>query len=186
MRLVVCRCYKLLSSDKKHTHTHTLMEGGLELEDDVFFKDLSKRISLLIMDDDEDSLAHCPSLNLQVYIIHMIKILKFLENLYLFICGLILKAYNSQAIHPARQASSFVNYDQQTSKRESKGTGVFIPRSSNPRRKNARQGGRFTDSGNKFQRPCDQNSRGLTPHMAYSNNNMNPSHHDHSSNLRRF
>lgn len=45
------------------------MEAALELEDDVFFKDLSKQISLLIMDDDEDSLSHCPSVNLQVYIL---------------------------------------------------------------------------------------------------------------------
>ncbi|KAI3469531.1 hypothetical protein Pfo_026194 [Paulownia fortunei] len=131
------------------------MEAALELEDDVFFKDLSKQISLLIMDDDEDPLAHCPSVNLQAF---------------------------TQAIHPARQAS-FLNYDQQTSRRESKGTGVFIPRSSShPRRKNVKQG-RVAASGNKFQRPNDHNSRGL-PYMAYSDN-INPSH-DHSFNLRRF
>ncbi|KAK6130335.1 hypothetical protein DH2020_035927 [Rehmannia glutinosa] len=139
------------------------MEAALELEDDVFYKDLSKQISLLIMDDDdEDSLAHCPSVNLQAF---------------------------TQAIHPARQAS-FLNYDnyQQTNRRESsKGTGVFIPRSSHPRRKNNAKQARFTASANKFQTPCDHNSRGL-PHMAYSSN-INPSHsHDHyySVNLRRF
>ena len=37
-----------------------------ETEDDLFFKDLSKQISLLIMDDDEDPLANCPSVSLQV------------------------------------------------------------------------------------------------------------------------
>lgn len=54
---------------QQNSHT-TQMEAALELEDDVFFKDLSKQISLLIMDDDDDegSLSHCPSLNLQVYI----------------------------------------------------------------------------------------------------------------------
>lgn len=43
------------------------MEAAVEVEDDIFFADLSKRISLLIMDDDEDSLPdNCPSVNLQV------------------------------------------------------------------------------------------------------------------------
>ncbi|KAH6808847.1 hypothetical protein C2S51_026630 [Perilla frutescens var. frutescens] len=134
------------------------------LEDDVFFKDLSKQISLLIMDDDDEdslslSLSH-PSVNLQAF---------------------------TQAINPAAQAASFFSYDhQQTSKRESKGTGVFIPRStSNPRRnKNVKQA-RFMASGNNkqlFQRPCDDhNSRGL-PH----NNMINPSCDYHSFNFRRF
>ena len=54
---------------KTHTtHTNSDMEATLELEDDVFFKDLSKQISLLIMDDDDDlSLSHSPPLNLQVF-----------------------------------------------------------------------------------------------------------------------
>ncbi|KAL8047868.1 hypothetical protein ABFX02_07G028000 [Erythranthe guttata] len=150
------------------------MEGGLELDDDVFFKDLSKQISLLIMDDDEpaDSLVHRPSLNLQ--------------------------GYNNQGIiNPARQeASSFVSYDNhnhnqnQTSKRDqSKGTGVFIPRSSsNPRRKNVNKQGRF----NKPQiSRADHNN---TQYMGYNNinnnsnyyNNINLSHDDNSFNLRRF
>ncbi|KAI3459356.1 hypothetical protein Pfo_016019 [Paulownia fortunei] len=132
------------------------MEANLELEYDVFFADLSKQISLLIMDDDEDSLiAHCPSVNLQAF---------------------------NQAIHPAATQASFLSYDQQTcSKRESKGTGVFIPRSSHPRRKNTKQG-RFTAPGNNFQRLSDHKSRGL-PHMAYDN--ISPSYYV-SSNLRRF
>lgn len=33
------------------------MEVAVELEDDLFFADLSKQISLLIMEDDEDSVA---------------------------------------------------------------------------------------------------------------------------------
>ncbi|KAK4405694.1 hypothetical protein Sango_0575900 [Sesamum angolense] len=137
------------------------MEAALELEDDVFFKDLSRQISLLIMDDDDDddSLAHCPSVNLQ--------------------------GFNPALIRPAAQAS-FLNYEHQpSSKRESKGTGVFIPRSSNPRRKNAKQGRTFTGSGTfKSQRPSDHNSRGLTiPHYS---NNINPSHDHYSFNLRRF
>ena len=42
----------------------------MELDDDVFFADLSKQISLLIMDDDEDLATHSPSVSLQVIIIH--------------------------------------------------------------------------------------------------------------------
>lgn len=42
------------------------MEVAMELDDDVFFADLSKQISLLIMDDDEDIATHCPSVSLQV------------------------------------------------------------------------------------------------------------------------
>ena len=42
------------------------MEVGVELEDDLFFADLSKQISLLIMDEDEDPLACCPADSLQV------------------------------------------------------------------------------------------------------------------------
>lgn len=42
------------------------MEVGMEMEDDVFFADLNRQISLLIMDDDEDPNAHCPSASLQV------------------------------------------------------------------------------------------------------------------------
>ncbi|KAL8515300.1 hypothetical protein ACS0TY_014135 [Phlomoides rotata] len=138
------------------------MEAALELEDDVFFKDLSRQISLLIMDDDEDSLSHCPSVNLQAF---------------------------SQAMNPRTEAS-FLKYDQyvETSKRsESKGTGVFIPRSSNPRRKNHVKQERFMASGNKFQRPVDHNSRGL-PHMDQYSENMNMINqsHDHSFNHRRF
>lgn len=42
------------------------MEVAMEVEDDLFFADLSKQISLLIMDDEEDPLANCPSVSLQV------------------------------------------------------------------------------------------------------------------------
>ncbi|CAA3031484.1 Hypothetical predicted protein [Olea europaea subsp. europaea] len=108
------------------------MEAAVEVEDDIFFADLSKRISLLIMDDDEDSLPdNCPSVNLQ-------------------------------AIHPAIQMQTL---HQQTSTTESKGTGVFIPRSSHPRRKN-RQGRHA-----RFHRHSDNSGR--LPHIAYNNNNNN-------------
>ncbi|KAL3626233.1 hypothetical protein CASFOL_029782 [Castilleja foliolosa] len=44
------------------------MEALLELDDDIFYKDLSNQISLLIMDDDDDyegSLSHCTSVNFE-------------------------------------------------------------------------------------------------------------------------
>ncbi|KAJ9154360.1 hypothetical protein P3X46_027704 [Hevea brasiliensis] len=75
----------------------------MELEDDLFFADLSKQISLLIMEDDEDSVANYPSVSFQNF---------------------------SRANYPT--APSPFMYEQ---RRESKGTGVFIPRSSQPRRK---------------------------------------------------
>lgn len=46
-----------------------LSERNMEIvEDDLFFADLSKRISLLIMDDDEDPTLHCPPVSFQVCI----------------------------------------------------------------------------------------------------------------------
>lgn len=39
----------------------------MELEDDLFFADLSKQISLLIMDEDEDPLACCRANSPQVF-----------------------------------------------------------------------------------------------------------------------
>ncbi|KAB1214236.1 hypothetical protein CJ030_MR5G023149 [Morella rubra] len=83
------------------------MEVAMEVEDDLFFADLSKQISLLIMDDDEeDPVANCPSVSLQDL---------------------------SRAINPPARLPP-VLYEQ-TCRRESKGTGVFIPQSSQPRRK---------------------------------------------------
>ncbi|KAL3507969.1 hypothetical protein ACH5RR_033351 [Cinchona calisaya] len=128
---------------------------AVELDDDVFFADLSKQISLLIMDDDEDLVTRSPSISLQ--------------------------ALSQSMIHQAPQAPFL--YDQQACRRESKGTGVFIPRSSQPRRKNKQ--GRYsnTSSNAKFQRNNHESSRGLTE-VAYSTNNKAP-YYD-SFNLRRF
>ncbi|XP_058076972.1 uncharacterized protein LOC131225463 [Magnolia sinica] len=91
------------------------MEVSMEVEDDVFFADLSKQIALLIMDDeDERSHAHCPSVSLQAF---------------------------SHVYHPLTTPA--VVYDPNCM-RGSKGTGVFIPRSSLPRRRN--RSTRFTSS----------------------------------------
>lgn len=50
------------------------MEVALEMEDDLFFANLSKEIALLIMDEDEDPLASQPPNSLQVlYYLHLLK-----------------------------------------------------------------------------------------------------------------
>ncbi|CAK9139228.1 unnamed protein product [Ilex paraguariensis] len=130
------------------------MEVAGEVDDDVFFADLSKQISQLIMDDEEDPVAHFPRVTLQV--LHHLLFYSFLYiRIDLLLVGLATKAF-SQALHPIRQPPFL--YDQ-ISRREGKGTGVFIPRSSNPRRKNRQ--GRSTSSNNiNVQRHID-NSRGL-------------------------
>lgn len=81
------------------------MEVAVELEDDLFFADLSKEISLLIMDEDEDPLASCPPHSLQGF---------------------------SGAIHHPPQ---FAFLYEHALRRESKGTGVFIPQAAQPGRK---------------------------------------------------
>ncbi|KAK9139679.1 hypothetical protein Scep_009360 [Stephania cephalantha] len=86
----------------------------MEVEDDLFFADLSKQLALLIMDDDEDPVVHCPSVSLQA-----------------------LSRVHHHHTSSTTAPSPFTY--QQVYTRESKGTGVFIPRSSMPRRKN-RQG----------------------------------------------
>ncbi|KAK8499792.1 hypothetical protein V6N13_038860 [Hibiscus sabdariffa] len=85
------------------------MELAVELEDDLFFADLSRQISLLIMDDD-DPVARFPLLSFQGF---------------------------SAANYPVAQ-SPFVQ--EQMYRRESKGTGVFIPKSSHQARRKRRQG----------------------------------------------
>ncbi|KAJ8472016.1 hypothetical protein OPV22_026359 [Ensete ventricosum] len=79
---------------------------AVEVEDDVFFADLGKQIALLIMDDEEEFPVHCPQLPVQE-----------------------LPCMPQIMIPPPH--SYQVAY-----RRESKGTGVFIPCSTAPRKKN--------------------------------------------------
>ncbi|GLU08833.1 hypothetical protein SLE2022_257180 [Rubroshorea leprosula] len=96
------------------------MDVGVELEDDLFFADLSKQISLLIMDDDdEDPRTRCPSVSFQGF---------------------------SRGDYPITAQSPFL-YEQSCRGDQSKGTGVFIPRSSLGRRK--QRDGRFNSSSTK-------------------------------------
>ncbi|KAL5785469.1 hypothetical protein ACOSQ2_007861 [Xanthoceras sorbifolium] len=91
----------------------------MEVEDDLFFADLSRQISLLIMDDDdhEDPVARCPTVSFQPL---------------------------SRANYPNPTAPSPFYCHEQSCRRESKGTGVFIPQSSQPRRNNKNRQGRFS------------------------------------------
>ncbi|OAY55825.1 uncharacterized protein LOC110611231 [Manihot esculenta] len=109
------------------------MEVAIELEDDLFFADISKQISLLVMEDDEDPVANYPSVSFQDF---------------------------SRANYPT--ASSACMYEQ---RRESKGTGVFIPRSSQPRRKHRQ--GRHSSFNSKSHKQQD-NAR-MVSHVSYNN-----------------
>ncbi|XP_022740496.1 uncharacterized protein LOC111292387 isoform X2 [Durio zibethinus] len=118
------------------------MEVAVELEDDLFFADLSKQISLLIMDDDdEDAVATCPSVSFQTF---------------------------SGANYPIAQ-SPYVEH--QICRRESsKGTGVFIPRSSQPRRKHKQ--GRYSSLSTKSNRQHDNSTKKVS--QTSYNNSFNP------------
>ncbi|PWA52986.1 hypothetical protein CTI12_AA449590 [Artemisia annua] len=112
------------------------------VEDDLFFADLSKRISLLIMDDDEDPTLHCPPVSFQVL---------------------------SQTIHPIHnQIPSY--HEQNGSRRESKGTGVFIPRSSNNPRRSKQSRSKSSNNKVQTQRHVDT-SNGHFAHESYHNHN---------------
>ncbi|XWS41468.1 hypothetical protein CRYUN_Cryun17cG0084400 [Craigia yunnanensis] len=103
------------------------MEVAVEIED-LFFADLSKQISLLIMDDDEDPVARCPSVSFQTF---------------------------SGANYPIGQSPYL---QEQIGRRESsKGTGVFIPRSSQPRRKHRQ--GRYSSFSTKSNRQHNNSTK---------------------------
>ncbi|XP_050216175.1 uncharacterized protein LOC126667248 [Mercurialis annua] len=119
------------------------MEVAMEFEDDLFFADLSKQISLLIMDDDEDPLVNYPSVSFQDF---------------------------SRGNHQIA-ASSFPY--EQTCRRESKGTGVFIPRSSLPRRKHRSRHSNSFNSKPKRQQQDPENTK-MASHQVSYNNSLYP------------
>ncbi|KAE8076987.1 hypothetical protein FH972_015601 [Carpinus fangiana] len=117
-------------------------------EDDLFFADLSKQISLLIMEDDEDVDVHdplkfpnCPSVSLQDF---------------------------AGAINPPARLPPALY--EQACRRESKGTGVFIPQLSQPRRK--QRHGRFASYNAISHRQPDHNTRMVS--RASSNYSLKP------------
>ncbi|CAH2054884.1 unnamed protein product [Thlaspi arvense] len=136
-----------------------------ELDDDVFFADISKQINLLITDEDEQiPISLSSSVSFQ---------------------GLFRENYQTSA-------TPYMMYHEQNYNliRESKGTGVFIPRCSQPRRRqhnhhpHQKKQGRFDSLIPKQQ----------FPHHVYDNNNstiLNNNqesitlHHTASTNPRR-
>ncbi|KVH93574.1 hypothetical protein Ccrd_004374 [Cynara cardunculus var. scolymus] len=135
--------------------TETKMEV---IEDDLFFADLSKRISLLIMDDDEDPTLHCPPVSFQVI---------------------------SQTIHPIHHQVPSLH--DQNGRREIKGTGVFIPQSSTNRRsKHSRS--KSSNTRIQTQRHVDHASSGHFPHEPYHNhkNSTNPNSYNSLNHKRCY
>ncbi|XP_074586038.1 uncharacterized protein LOC141841743 [Curcuma longa] len=82
---------------------------ALEVEDEVFFAELSKQIAMLITDDEEELPIQYPPLPVQY------------------------KQEIAYMPHMTMLMPPYINEVAQ--RRESKGTGVFIPKSTAPRRK---------------------------------------------------
>lgn len=114
----------------------------MEVEDDLCFADLSRQISLLIMDDDEDPVATCPSVSFEAF---------------------------SRANYPTTPSPFFY---EQSCQRESKGTGVFIPQSSQPRRK--KRQGRFSSFNSKSHNRHHDHKTRTVSQASYSNHSFNP------------
>ncbi|CAN6863884.1 hypothetical protein F2Q70_00005834 [Brassica cretica] len=128
----------------------------LELDDDVFFADISKQISLLIMDEDEQlnpvSLSSSSPLAFQ------------------------------SMFRGSYQTAPYMYHQEQ-----SKGTGVFIPKSSQTRRRphhpkqgrvssfNATQQHSLHQNRQQYQQNHDNLRRTLTTHNNNNNNNNNKS-----------
>ncbi|CAD5183992.1 unnamed protein product [Musa acuminata subsp. malaccensis] len=95
---------------------------AVEVEDDVFFADLSKQIAMLIMDDEEEFPVQCPPLPVQ---------------------GL-------PCMPRTMMLPSSYGYEEMAIGRERRGTGVFIPLSTAPRRKKRPRRSTWVDNRNDF------------------------------------
>ncbi|GMJ08667.1 hypothetical protein HRI_004535900 [Hibiscus trionum] len=116
------------------------MEIAVELEDDLFFADLSKQISLLILDDDtHDPVVTYPSVSFQSF---------------------------TGVNHPIAQ---YPFLQEQMIRRESKGTGVFIPKSAHQPRRKHRQG-RHSSSLNSKSNGQLHHTTTMTSQASFNNN----------------
>ncbi|KAJ8442737.1 hypothetical protein Cgig2_011007 [Carnegiea gigantea] len=91
---------------------HCEMAVEVAMEDDVFFADLNRQISLLIDDDDDDPLSHFPSVSPQIF--------------------------SLSTIHPSMLAPPQYLYQENCTREyliNRKGTGVFIPQRPQLKRK---------------------------------------------------
>ncbi|KAK7348291.1 hypothetical protein VNO80_22842 [Phaseolus coccineus] len=118
------------------------MEVALELEDDLFFADLSKQISLLIMDEDEHPLPSSPQQH------HF-------------------QAF-SGSLHPPPQSAILYEH---ALRRQTKGTGVFIPQSTQPRRK-PRKGRSSSNAKHQKQSPDTRTAAQVPVKQVLSNQKM--------------
>ncbi|KFK38043.1 hypothetical protein AALP_AA3G062800 [Arabis alpina] len=140
----------------------------LELDDDVFFADISKQLNLLITDEDDE---HNP--------ISLSSSVSFQ--------GLFQESYQTSAT-PYMMYQEQITYNQI---RESKGTGVFIPRCSQPRRRHnnhQKKQGRFGSFIPKQQFPnhVHENINNSTTLNNNNNHQENINLHHHASiNQRR-
>ncbi|KAL3749172.1 uncharacterized protein LOC104424707 isoform X1 [Eucalyptus grandis] len=117
----------------------------LDVEDDVYFADLSKQISLLIMDEDEHlPVTQWPSAPLQ--------------------------GFSRMEINSSSMPSPSLY--EQVCARESKGTGVFIPKCSHPRRRSRH--GRHSSSFNNNTRSYRQTDSTRRLSQAPQTNSSNP------------
>ncbi|XP_010464173.1 PREDICTED: uncharacterized protein LOC104744770 [Camelina sativa] len=136
------------------------VELGLELDDDVFFADISKQLNLLITDEDEQNPISLSSpVSFQ---------------------GLFRGNYQTPAT-PYMMYNEQINYNV----RESKGTGVFIPQCSQPRRKQnyQKKQGRFGSFNPKQQFP--HHVHDSNPTTLNKNNQESITFHHASTNQRR-
>ncbi|XP_030536127.1 uncharacterized protein LOC115744872 [Rhodamnia argentea] len=117
----------------------------LDVEDDVYFADLSKQISLLIMDEDE----HLPVAQWNPAPLQGFTRLEINSS-----------SPPSQSLHT------------QVCTRESKGTGVFIPKCSQPRRRSRH--GRHSSSFSSSTRSYRQTDSTRRISEAPQNNSYNP------------
>ncbi|CAN8244096.1 unnamed protein product [Cochlearia groenlandica] len=144
------------------------MSMDLELDDDVFFADISKQISLLIMDEDEKLLnPNVPLSN---------------------------SSSSSLSFHDlvrgSYQAAPYMYHQEQ-----SKGTGVFIPKASHPIRRYNQKQSRFSSLNAKQQQQQQNrqeyhqqnldNSRSTLITHNNNNNNYNKNSGVHASITRR-
>uniref|UniRef100_A0A7N1A602 Uncharacterized protein n=1 Tax=Kalanchoe fedtschenkoi TaxID=63787 RepID=A0A7N1A602_KALFE len=98
--------------------------GMMEVEDDVFFADLNRQISLLINDDEDDSFGYSPPISSYPTAVS-IQAFSRTSSIY-------------PSARPQYQFDQISSY--MTTGDQSKGTGVFIPKSSQwSRRRNKHQ-----------------------------------------------
>ncbi|KAH9608326.1 hypothetical protein KSS87_012097 [Heliosperma pusillum] len=119
------------------------------MEDDVFFADLNRRISMLIDEDDD---------------VHVSKLASFSPQ-----------EFPRMVVHPPILPSQYDIYQANRVREMSKGTGVFIPQSSQPRRSRYQQQGAKTNRNKQFTNPRGRSNNVAThttfPHTYPTNIN---------------